>query len=202
MLNVRIMVHQRARISLIALLLAAPGAARADPLALRLPTAGTVVAIGWGDLAAGYWQAPGLGFAVDGHLPGQLGLYIGTRAHTGKGMGLDFGIAGGPEVTLAGPSLKDGLPAFDLMIAPWCDFALRGRGVFDVGFTLPGTAGLSVFGATWSAPLLLEASGGWTFGTVRIGLWGNVGGTYAVSDWIPEGNGGLWLGVARENRTR
>lgn len=172
-----------------------PRVALADPLAMRLPSNGAVVAVGWKQVSAVYWEAPQLGFGVDAMLPGEVGLAIGTRGHTGKRMGLDFGIAGGPQIWFGSSDV-----AFGLQASPWCDFALRGRGVLDVGFTLPGTVGLNVFGATWAAPLLLEASGGWTFGSVRIGLWGNVGATLALSEWFPQGNAGIWLGVGKENR--
>lgn len=184
-------------------LLAIPSVARADPLAFRLPSAGGVVAVGWGEVSAAFWQGPQLGFGVDAILPGEVGVAVGTRGRTGKGMGLDFGIAGGPQFHFT----VGELPGVGLMAAPWCSFALRGRGVFNVGATLPGTVDLTVFGASWSAPLLLEASAGWTFGTVRLGLWGNIGASYVVvsgplREWVPQGNAGLWLGIGKENRAR
>ena len=191
------MIPTLARLSIVTLgALLAADLARADPLALRLPSSGGVVAVGWKEVSAGYWENPHLGFGVDAMLPGEVGLALGTRGRTGQGMGLDFGIAGGPQIYFTSPGID-----FGLMVSPWCDFALRGRGVLDVGLTLPGTVDISVFGATWAAPLLLEASGGWTFGTVRVGLWGNVGATYALSEWAPQGNAGLWLGIGKENRT-
>ncbi|MSP56104.1 MAG: hypothetical protein EXR69_10935 [Myxococcales bacterium] len=180
-----------------------PSVARADPLAFRLPSAGGVAAVGWGEVSAAYWQGSRLGFGVDATLPGEVSLAVGLRGRTGKGMGLDFGVAGGPRVHFTAGEL----PRFGLMAAPWCAFALRGRGVLNLGATLPGDVDLNAFGASWSAPLLLDASTGWTFGTVRLGLWGNIGASYIVvsgslREWVPQGNAGLWLGIGKENRAR
>ncbi len=169
--------------------------AHADPLSLRLPSSGGVVAIGWGEVSGGYWVDPHLGFEVDATLPGTVGIAAGTRGRVGGVFGLDFGIAGGPTLDI-------GVPAVGLQVAPWVDFAVRTPVLLDLGVVLPGQVGLTVFGATWSAPLLLEGSVAVALGPVRLGLWGNVGATVQARSWTVDGNGGLWLGVGKENREK
>lgn len=172
-----------------------PGAAHADPLALRLPSSGGVVAIGWGAVSGGYWADPHLGFSVDAALPGTVGISAGTRASLGRVVGVDFGAAAGPVLDVRVPSLG-------LQVTPWLDFAYRGPVLLSAGVVLPGRVGLSTFGASWAAPLLLEASLGVPLGPVRIGAWGNVGATVAAREWTVQGNAGIWLGVGEENKRR
>lgn len=168
-------------------------AAYADAVSLRVPSAGGVVAIGWGEVSGGYWVDPHLGFAVDATLPGTVGISAGTRGHFGRTFGVDFGVAGGPTLDVA-------VPAVGLQVAPWLTFAYRGPVLLNAGVVLPGTVGLTTFGATWSAPLVMEASAGVALGTVRFGLWGNVGATVQARDWIVDGNAGIWLGIGPDNR--
>ncbi len=177
------------------ILLAVSTPAFAEPAALRLPSDGAVVALGWGEVSAGYWAAPHLGFGVDASMPGNVGLAIGTRGRTGQQFGLDFGVAGGPTLSFTGPQVG-------LAVSPWVDFAVRGKGVFNIGVALPGTVTLYPLGAVWSAPLLLEAAAGWTFGTVRIGGWGNAGITVLNKTITLTPRGGVWLGVGKANRER
>jgi len=174
----------------VALALAAPAAAHADPLTLRLPappSRGATVALGAPSLSAGGWLTPHLGVAVAWRLPAvSMEAALAWRAVLlggARGFGVD-GVADGglvvPALTL-GAALEVGGSVRGRWRGDWLDLGLGISGAVAAGWA----GGFGV-----RAPLRLEPSVALTFGRLSVGLVGGAGLTFVAGlhpAWALEG---------------
>ena len=169
---------------------AAPVAARANPLTLRLPAPparGVTLALGAPSLSAGGWLTPHLGLAVAWRLPAaSVEAAVAWRQVLlggARGFGVDAVADGGlvvPELTL-GVALEVGGSVRGRWRGAWLDVGLGISGAVAAGWA--GGFGLR-------APLRLEPSVALSFGRLSLGVAGGAGLTFVAGlhpSWALEG---------------
>ncbi len=174
----------------LALVLAAPAVAHANPLTLRLPappTRGVTLALGAPTLSAGGWLTPHLGLAVSWRLPAVsvevAGALRGGLLGGDRGFGVDAVADAGlvvPQLTL-GAAVEVGGSVRGRWRGAWLDVGLGISGAVAAGWA----GGFGV-----RAPLRLEPSVALTFGRLSVGLAGGAGLTFVAGlhpSWALEG---------------
>lgn len=178
---------------LAAALACAGASAHADPIALRGPAWGRVLAVmpGLPELSAAWWVRPAVGFALEWRFPASAaGASVGTRwtvIGDTLGWGVEVHIAGGVMVPLLDPGV--GLSVTPAVHGRWRDEHLH------VGASVAVPAVLRVApGADLRVPPVIELWFALHFGRLSFGLHGNVGSVYVPGlDWSTTYQGSLYL---------